>query len=108
MIIDMPTELSAPSASRGAKDMHYVYMIKSRVNELYTGTTQNIHERIYAHNNNQGAEFTRNKKDFTLVFLEEYNTLKEAGKREMQIKKWRREKKDLLIDNYSHKLPTKK
>lgn len=40
-----------------------------------------------------GAEFTKGKAKFYLVFSEKYNTLNEARKREIQIKKWRRDKK---------------
>lgn len=87
--------------------MHYVYMAKNDENELYTGVTENPNKRIYCHNTKQGACFTKNKPSFKIVFLEEYGTLTEARKREIQIKKWRREKKELLIERYSKKLPTK-
>lgn len=87
--------------------MYYVYMNKNADNKLYVGVTQNPEKRLYYHNINQGAKFTKNKSDFKTVFLEEYNTLTEARKREIQIKKWRREKKELLIEKYSLGLSTK-
>lgn len=87
--------------------MYYVYMDKNADNKLYVGVTQNPRKRLYYHNTNQGTEFTKNKKDFKTVFLEEYNTLAEARQREIQIKKWRREKKELLIEKYSLGLSTK-
>ncbi len=88
--------------------MYYVYMDKNADNKLYVGVTQNPEKRLYYHNTNQGAEFTKNKGNFVTVFIEEYNTLKEARQREIQIKKWRREKKELLIEKYSIGLSTKK
>lgn len=87
--------------------MHYVYMVKNANHKLYTGVTENPDKRFYYHNTKQGAYFTKNKSNFKIVFLEEYNTQKEARKREIQIKKWRREKKELLIERYSLGLSTK-
>lgn len=87
--------------------MYYIYMIKNNANKLYIGVTKNIDKRIYSHNTNQGANFTKNKKNFTLVFQENYATLKEARQREIQLKKWRREKKEMIIKRYSLGLETK-
>lgn len=85
-----------------------VYMIKNPANKLYTGITANAGKRIHCHNSNQGAHFTKCETNFKLVFKEEYDTLKEARAREIQIKKWRRDKKEMLIKRYSRGLPTKK
>ena len=87
--------------------MFYLYMIKNNANKIYIGVTKNISKRIYSHNTNQGANFTKNKSDFGLVFQEKYDTLKEARQREIQTKKWRREKKEMLIERYSRGLETK-
>ena len=87
--------------------MNYVYMIKNSNNELYVGISENPSNRLHTHNTNSGAMFTKNKKDFKLVFLEEHKTLAEARKREIQIKKWRREKKELLIQKYELRLNTR-
>lgn len=84
--------------------MFYVYMIKNNKNELYTGITADINSRLKCHNNNQGALFTKNKNNFKVAFLEEHSSLKEARKREIQIKKWRREKKEFLIKKIEIKL----
>ena len=88
--------------------MHYVYMIKNSDHELYVGISENPSNRLHTHNMNYGALFTKNRKDFKLVFLEEYKTLTEARKREIQIKKWRRQKKEMLIERFFNGLPTKK
>ncbi len=55
----------------------------------------------------RGALYTKRDSKFEIVFLEQYPTLSDARKREIQIKKWRREKKDLLIKKYSKGLETK-
>ena len=91
--------------------MYYVYMIKNTYGKLYTGVSSNLPKRIYYHNTKQGSIFTKSQvalgDKFKMVFHEEYQTLIEARKREIQIKKWRREKKEMLIDRYKHGLPTK-
>ena len=87
--------------------MYHVYMIKNANNKLYTGVTKNLTKRLEYHNAKKGAEFTKYKSDFKQVFAEEYGTLAEARKREIQIKKWRRDKKEMLIKKYSKNLPTK-
>ncbi len=86
--------------------MPYIYIIKNDDNKLYIGSTNNPQQRLEYHNKNRGASFTRNRKPFKIVLLEKYATLIEARKREVQIKNWRRDKKEKLIDRYEKKLPT--
>lgn len=87
--------------------MYYVYILKNTKGDLYAGITENVAERIRVHNSKKGARFTKNKPCFRLVFKEEYGSLSEARQREIQIKKWRRDKKEFLIDKYSKRLETK-
>lgn len=72
-------------------------MIKSTDNkQLYVGITSNPKKRLLHHNQNRGAQFTK-RKQFKLVYLETHSTLSSARKREIQIKKWSRKKKENLI-----------
>lgn len=87
--------------------MHFVYMIKNSVNKLYVGVTKDPEARLKYHNGKRGAQFTKRIPTFKIVFLEQYPSLGEARKREVQIKKWRRDKKDALIDRYKKELSTK-
>ena len=80
--------------------MHFVYMIKNSVGKLYVGISENPEERLAYHNQKRGAKFTKHITTFKIVFLETYSTLAEARKREIQIKKWRREKKEALVERY--------
>lgn len=86
--------------------MSFVYMAKNSNNELYIGVSDNPSQRIRNHNEKRGAGFTKIG-GFKIVFIEKYPNLKEARKREIQIKKWRREKKEILIKRYQNNLPTK-
>lgn len=87
--------------------MYFVYMIKNSYDNLYIGITDNPERRLKEHNTKQGANFTKNRDEFKMVFLENQSTLKEARQREIQIKKWRRDKKEMLINRYKNKLSTK-
>ena len=82
-------------------------MIKNDFGKLYVGISDNPATRLKNHNQNRGAFFTKNKTNFHIVFLEEHPNLAEARKRESQIKKWRRDKKEFLVNLYKKKIPTK-
>ena len=88
--------------------MYWVYMIKKSFNDLYVGITENPEQRLKYHNEGRGALFTKRDSPFHIVFLEKHPTLAAARKREIQIKKWRREKKEMLIKRYEWGLPTNK
>jgi putative endonuclease len=82
-------------------------MIKNRVGDLYVGVSNNPKERLTDHNSKRGATFTKHSSDYRVCFLEEHALFSDARKREVQIKKWRREKKEMLIQRYQNGLPTK-
>ncbi len=82
-------------------------MIKNSDQKLYIGITDDPQQRVREHNTSRGARFTKYIQTFEIVFLEDYQTLAEARKREVQIKKWRRDKKDVLVTRYQAGLPTK-
>ncbi|HUO56113.1 MAG TPA: GIY-YIG nuclease family protein [Candidatus Paceibacterota bacterium] len=87
--------------------MYWVYMIKNDFNDLYVGITDNPEQRLKYHNEKRGALFTKRARSqdgrgiFHIVFLEQHPSLAAARQREIQIKKWRREKKENLIDRYT-------
>ncbi len=87
--------------------MYYLYMIKNSGNKLYVGITEDPQARVNYHNQKRGARFTKYIPDFKIVFLEPHTTPTQARQREIQIKKWRREKKEVLIERYTKDLSTK-
>lgn len=86
--------------------MAFVYMAKNTKGKLYVGVSEKPHDRLKEHNTQRGSIFTKSG-NFKVVFQEEYTTLAEARRREIQIKKWRRDKKEMLIKRYQQGLPTK-
>jgi len=85
--------------------MPFVYMARNN-NKLYVGISKHPHFRLEEHNTQRGSVFTKSG-DFKIVFQEKHSALSEARKREIQIKNWRREKKERLIERYRQGLPTK-
>jgi len=65
---------------------------------MYVGVTSlTTSKRVKRHKSGDGAEFARRNKVYKLVYEEQYETLKEARRRERQIKGWTRNKKNNLI-----------
>ncbi|MBE7010134.1 MAG: GIY-YIG nuclease family protein [Ruminococcaceae bacterium] len=76
---------------------HYVYVLRCADNSLYTGWTTHLEERIDTHNSGKGAKYTRSRRPVTLLYSESYSEKSEALKREAEIKKMSRLKKEELI-----------
>lgn len=83
--------------------MNYVYILRCSDDTLYTGWTNDLEKRIKAHSNGTGAKYTRGRGPVELVYFEEFDDKKEAMKREYEIKKYNRSKKELLIKSSSKK-----
>ncbi|MGI6253389.1 MAG: GIY-YIG nuclease family protein [Aminivibrio sp.] len=78
---------------------YYIYLltnIKNRV--LYTGVTNNLKRRVYEHKHGLVEGFTKKYRVHKLVCYEEVNDVNAAIAREKEIKAWRREKKNALIE----------
>jgi len=86
--------------------MYFVYMIINGYGKLYIGVSVNPEGRLKEHNTKRGSVFTKSG-SFKIIFKERHSTLAEARRREIQIKKWRRGKKEMLIKQYQKGLSTK-
>jgi putative endonuclease len=65
---------------------------------MYVGVTNNLKRRIYEHKNKLIKGFTEKYNLNKLVFFEETQDVTSAIAREKEIKKWRREKKNQLVN----------
>ena len=75
-----------------------VYILKCKDRSLYVGCTNNLTKRIKQHNESKyGAHYTKLRRPATFVYSETFTVLKEARRREAEIKSWRRDKKINLI-----------
>jgi len=80
--------------------MPYVYIVECADGTLYTGWTVNVEQRVKVHNAGRGARYTRMHKPVKLVYVEELPDRVAAQKRELEIKRWPREKKLELINDH--------
>ncbi|KKS80492.1 MAG: hypothetical protein UV56_C0016G0007 [Candidatus Woesebacteria bacterium GW2011_GWC1_43_10b] len=78
---------------------YFLYILRTSSDTLYIGQTNNLEKRLKEHQSksNKSAKYIRYFNSFNLVYSEKYSTRKEAMQREWQLKKWSREKKELLI-----------
>jgi putative endonuclease len=79
--------------------MFYVYILRTSSNTLYIGQTNNLEKRLKEHQNksSKSAKYIRYFSSFELVYSEKYATRKTAMRREWQLKRWSRKKKESLI-----------
>ncbi|MEK7070926.1 MAG: GIY-YIG nuclease family protein [Patescibacteria group bacterium] len=78
---------------------YFIYIIASKKNgTLYIGVTSNLAKRIYLHKEKLIVGFTEKYDVDRLVYVESYEFIKDAIKREKQLKKWKRQWKIDLIE----------
>ena len=78
--------------------MAYTYILKCSDGSYYTGSTKNLEQRLWQHQNAQGAYHTKMRLPVELMYSEYYERVDEAFAREKQIQKWSRKKKEALIN----------
>jgi predicted GIY-YIG superfamily endonuclease len=78
--------------------MHFVYMVRCADGTLYTGYARDPHEREKVHNSGRGAHYTACRRPVRLVYSERCQSQGEALKREYQLKRLPRPKKEALIE----------
>ncbi len=79
----------------------YVYILSCADGIYYTGITTDLNRRVDQHNSKKGAKSLRGKLPVKIVYNESYKDHVLAAKREREIKGWRREKKTLLVEDFS-------
>jgi putative endonuclease len=78
---------------------YYVYLLTNWNNKvIYVGVTNDLKRRIYEHKNKLIMGFTDKYNLHKLVYFEETQDTHTAITREKEIKKWRREKKNRLVN----------
>jgi len=70
-------------------------------NVLYTGVTNDLDSRLQQHIDGENKGFTKKYNCHYLVYYEEHGDINDAIVREKEIKKWRRSKKDELINRFN-------
>ncbi len=82
---------------------NYVYILSNKVRTvIYVGVTSNLVRRLEQHTTDKRATaFTAKYNVHDLVYYEKYDSIAEAISREKQIKGWKRERKNKIIDKHN-------
>ena len=76
-------------------------MTNEHGNVLYIGVTSDLKRRVNEHVEGRGALFTRKYNCTKLVYYEVFDNISQAIVREKQLKHFKREWKNMLVDNYN-------
>ena len=91
--------------------VYFVYILRCADGTLYTGSTTDLAARERAHNQGRGAKYTAGRGPVRVVYSEAHASRSAAQKREAELKRWTRDKKDALIAgnaNPRNPLPTRR
>jgi putative endonuclease len=84
---------------------YFVYIVTNpSKSTLYIGVTNNIQNRLSQHHfdsQNAKKSFAGKYNCYLLVYYEGFTSIENAIKREKELKKWRREKKERLISSFN-------
>ena len=75
----------------------FIYILRCKDGSLYTGWTDDVEKRFKAHSEGRGAKYTNGRGPFELIWQEEVADKSAALKREIEIKKWSRKKKEQFV-----------
>gem|GEM_PF-1366200 len=82
---------------RQPPQMAWVYILQSeKSGRHYIGSTDNLKRRLNEHNRGKNIS-TRNKEPWLIIYSDEYESLLEARKREMEIKRYKGGKAYLIV-----------
>ena len=79
--------------------MYYVYILTNATDDvMYIGVTNDLKRRLAEHRAEQIKGFSEKYHTHKLVYFEEYSDPIAAISREKQLKSWRRDKKNALVE----------
>jgi len=77
--------------------VHFVYIVRCADGTLYTGYARDPLAREKAHNRRRGARYTAGRLPVVLVYCESFAGVGDALRREREVKRWPRKKKEALV-----------
>ena len=79
---------------------YYVYILTNKTNSvLYIGVTNDLSRRLAQHKESGENHFSARYNTHKLVYFEPFAGVENAISREKQLRRWTREKKNLLIQS---------
>ncbi len=83
----------------------WVYILRCADDSFYVGCTNGLERRVAAHDSGKGARYTAGRRPVRLVYAEGGHDRSSALRREIQLKKWPRSRKQRLIAESGPALP---
>lgn len=77
--------------------MWHVYILLCEGNTYYIGISNNVQKRFLDHTQGRGGAYTRSHKPIEIIYTERHKDKSSALKREFQLKKWPKIKKEALV-----------
>jgi predicted GIY-YIG superfamily endonuclease len=75
----------------------FVYVLRCADGSLYVGETSNLEQRVVRHREGTASAYTARRRPVSLSYSECHPTRNVALKRERQLKRWTRAKKEALV-----------
>ena len=75
----------------------YFYLARCADGSLYAGTAVDLQAREAAHNTGTGAKYTRGRLPVKFVHSERFLTRSDACRREAEVKRWSKARKEMLV-----------
>lgn len=76
---------------------YFFYILRCADNSLYCGITNDVQSRLKEHNQGKGSKYVRSRLPATLAYTEEHADISSALKREADVKKWSKIRKEELV-----------
>jgi putative endonuclease len=77
--------------------VHFVYIVRCADGTLYTGYARDPTARVKAHNSGRGARYTSGRRPVRLMYVESFELVGDALRRERALKRRSRAQKEALI-----------
>lgn len=78
----------------------FTYLLECADGTFYIGWTNNLEQRLAAHNSGKGAKYTRGRGPVVLRYYETFATKEEAMRREAEMKRLTRAQKEKLVNEF--------
>lgn len=75
----------------------FFYLARCSDGTLYAGASQDVAARERRHNEGRGAKDTKNRRPVKIVYVESFDSLRAARRREAEVKTWSKARKESLV-----------
>jgi len=89
--------------TRVRRGRFWAYIVECADGTYYTGSTNNLENRLKLHNAGHGAKYVRGRGPVTVVYQQAYRSDKKALQTERQLKKLTRRQKEALVKLYAQR-----